>query len=237
MRLVVLTTETLHHAYFVRELGETHPIAMVICETRQAVPPFETHHPFEDERDDHEREVWFNGKPLSLADLAETVTVESANDRKAVGLLRKVGPDVVVVFGTGRLSPDVIAICPDGVVNLHGGDPEEYRGLDTHLWAIYHHDYGGLVTTLHRLNSEIDAGDIIGKLPIPLAPDTRLCQLRRRNTEVCVRLVREALAAYHTDGKFDSRPQAKAGRYYSFMPTVLKELCRVRFEKRMSQCR
>jgi methionyl-tRNA formyltransferase len=230
MRVVILTTQTPHHAYFIREIGARHPNVLVLEETRAAMPPFPTFHPFEAERDAYERDSWFEGADPRLKDLAETETFASLNDETAVRRLAAHRPDVAMVFGTGRLSRAAIAACPDGMINLHGGDPQEYRGLDTHLWAIYHGDFEGLVTTLHRVAPDLDSGDIISRRPIALTRGLKLHQLRRLNTEVCVALVEKALVDFQ-NGALKSMPQTRKGRYYSFMPDVLKIVCVAKFHK------
>ena len=75
------------------------------------------------------------------------------------------------------------------------GDPRQYRGLDTHLWAIYHGDFGGLVTCLHHVDLQLDTGDIVDCRPVPIARDMELHELRAANTRVCVELIRSALAS------------------------------------------
>ena len=82
----------------------------------------------------------------------------------------------------------MINVVPEKIFNLHGGDPQRYRGLDTHLWAIYHKDFGGLVTTLHIL-PKLDDGDIVSMGTLPVSKDMPLYALRKVNTEVCVNLV------------------------------------------------
>lgn len=230
MKVAVLTTETTHHAYFVRGLAGAVGVELVVVERNSVTPTFETHHPFEDERDAYERNAWFGGRPPSMQDLAPTLKAESINADQVVAALNRVKPDVVVVFGTGRLLAATIRTCSDGLLNLHGGDPQEYRGLDSHLWAIYHRDFGGLVTTLHCVNEELDDGDIVLQAPLPICRDMRLSELRHRNTEVCLQLALTALDGFARTAAFAVRPQQRRGRYYSFMPAVLKEVCRKKFE-------
>jgi methionyl-tRNA formyltransferase len=234
VKLVVLTTDTLHHNWFLRELHRACPVDAVLLETRGVSAPFETHHPFEDEREDYERETFFAGNPIRPNDVAETIQVPRVSDAEGVDALKKRRPEVVVVFGTARLSEEVIAACPGGIINLHGGDPEEYRGLDTHLWAIYHGDRSGLVTTLHHVSPILDEGDIIGQQKLYTPPGTELHQLREINTRACLDLTLEALAAFEQGGQFASRPQRKLGRYYSFMPACLKDICVCRFAEMVS---
>lgn len=231
IRVLVLTTPTLHHAYFVRELGMRVPDLRVFVETRVLNAPFPTAHPMEEARDAHEREVWFAGRDAKIADFAQTASFASMNDDDAVAAIKDAHPELIIVFGTGNLSQRVIGCLPDGILNLHGGDPEQYRGLDSHLWAIYHGDFQGLVTTLHRLTDDLDAGDIVGARPVKVVKSMPLHQLRCANTEVCLRLACDALDDYQAAGGIAARTQRSRGRYYSFMPAVLKDICIARFAK------
>ncbi len=235
MRIVLLTTDTSHHCYFVRELSARFRIEAVLVESNTLNPPFDVHHRFETVREDYERRVWFDGEPVSLLDLASAKAFGSLNDDDALNVLAEVQPDIVVVFGTGRLSSDVIKTCPQGILNLHGGDPEQDRGLDTHLWAIYEDRFDGLVTTLHRVNDRLDDGEVVGKAPIPLHRLMKLHELRRFNTTLCLHLVGSALDEYQRCGHISSRPQQTRGRYYSFMPAELKATCQQKFEQHTSR--
>ncbi len=230
MDLVVLTTDTLHHKYFIKKLAEVFSLKMVISETVRPRPPFETAHPFEAQREEYERQEFFNGRPPVFSDCAPFQEVVSINDEQTFKLLKSLRPMVTVVFGTGRISPEIIKIAGE-IVNLHGGDPERYRGLDSHLWAIYHNDYSALVTCLHKVNPRLDDGEIILRSPLSLEANLKLHQLRKNNTEVCLKLVLAALAGYRQLGDFLAVGQKRIGRYYSFMPSCLKEVCRRKFEK------
>ena len=230
MRLVILTTETLHHCHFVREVAASNPVDLVVIERDHPVAPFDTYHAFEDQRNAHERTTWFGGDRASIKDFAETLEVKSANDSDAIDRLLRIQPEVIVVFGTAKLSRAVIATCPHGIVNLHGGDPEHYRGLDSRLWAIYHGEHEHLQVTLHCVNERLDDGEIIVQHPLLLRRGMGIHELRRASTEVCVDVVRTALGQWGGDGGFASTPQRQAGRYYSFMPAALKELCKSKFE-------
>lgn len=230
MKIAVITTQTTHHAYFVREIAESFELGKVFLETKHADAPFESAHPFEEKVLEYEKESFFNGQNPPVSDFAETVEFSSVNEAEAVEKMKKLSPDVIIVFGAGKIGKELIEVCPEGIINLHGGNPEEYRGLDTHLWSIYHNDFGGLVTTLHRLNPELDDGDIIISGEIPLEKGMELYQLRRFNAETCVKLAGSALDMFRRFGTFVSRPQRKKGRYYSFMPSCVKEICVKKFK-------
>lgn len=235
MRIVILTTNTLHHCFFASELSKRFPIDAVFVESKTINPPFEVHHPYETVREEYEQRTWFNNRSAGLLDLDHAREFPSLNDDDASNALAQLQPDIVVVFGTGKLSSDVIGCCPEGILNLHGGDPERDRGLDTHLWAIYENRFDDLVTTLHRVNDQLDDGEIVAKAPIPLYGGMNLHELRRVNTEVCLDLVGSALVKYERCGCISSQPQRTRGRYYSFMPSELKSTCVQNFERYTSQ--
>lgn len=231
MRIVLLTTESLHHAYFLRELSQFFPVYMTLVETNTAKAGFTTHHQFEEKRDIYEANTWFNGRRAVLSEFCKTAEFDNINDQGALALVRSLKPDVILTFGTGLIKTPLIDICPNGFVNLHGGDPEYYRGLDTNLWTIYHKDFSKLTTTLHLLNPILDDGEIIQRAQIHLKHSSEIHELRAMNTKLCVELSVSALADFKRFGHFISHPQRKIGRYYSFMPTVLKDVCCQNFER------
>ena len=231
MNVALLTTDTPHHLYYAWQLGERLGLRAIFLETRAPVPAFETRHAFEKDRDEYERAVLLAGGPASFDAVAPTRHFPSLNDGPAVSALTALAPDVTLVFGTGKLRQPTIAAARAATLNLHGGDPELYRGLDSHLWAIYHADFAALVTTLHHVARELDTGDIVMQTALPLTRGMGLHELRAVNTRACVSLSLAALAALGSTGALPGRPQRGRGRYYSLMPAVLKDVCITRFDR------
>lgn len=234
MNVVLLTTETGHHLYYTWKLSDRFPVRVIFLETRQVEAPFATQHAFEKQRDAYEREVFLAGCPGPFADFAEIREFASMNDAAAVAALRSLDPDVVLVFGTGRLEEPVIQAARQACLNLHGGNPEHYRGLDSHLWTIYHADFDNLVTTLHHVDMGLDTGDIVFQTRLPIQRGMGLHELRAVNTQACVDLSLLALQCLEAGRALPGRPQLQRGRYYSFMPAVLKEECVRRWEQHVA---
>lgn len=231
MRVTVLTTDTLHHAYFVRELRARGYDVLTVIETKSLKAPFETAHPYEAEREIFESQLWFGGEKVKLKDARDTICVESINDPQVIEILQRESSVLNVVFGTGRIEQSIISASRCKLLNLHGGDPRAYRGLDSVLWAIYHGEFVELKTCLHTVNAKLDDGDIVGLQPLTLGKDMKLHQLRAENARVCVELVNAALLDIARGSEIALVRQQQMGRYYSFMPTVLKELCVKKFER------
>jgi methionyl-tRNA formyltransferase len=231
MRIVLLTTPTNHHLYFAQKVMECFPFDAIFLETIHKNPSFRTAHPFEIERDDYESGVLLEGCVSQFDELAPTCLLESLNDSQCVIRLQQYAPELIIVFGTGKLRLPIIQTAAIACLNLHGGNPEEYRGLDTHLWAVYHQDFVNLITTLHHMDTELDTGDIVLQSSLPLSKDCYLYMLRSLNTKICVDMTKIALTSLDMTGRLPSRRQMKRGRYYSFMPSVLKEICVIRFSE------
>jgi len=208
---------------------------LFFLETRSVVPRLDTFHPFEDLRDAYERKSLLRGFSSSIGDIAETRSYESMNEDACLSALRALAPDIVLVFGTGKLSMSVIEVASAACLNLHGGNPEEYRGLDTHLWAVYHSDFENLVTTLHHVDAGLDTGNIVFQSQLELEKNTRLHELRAKNTNVCLNLTLLALDSLQSIGWLPSRKQLSRGRYYSSMPAALKEECVRKFQSFVTQ--
>ena len=231
MRLAVLTTESAHHAYFVRELQKALGSVTVFLETQAQRFAFATRHPFEELRDDYESRKWFGGNSALVANYAPVKSFMSINEEAAVAALRQEAADFMVVFGTSRLEPNTIAACPPTLLNLHGGDSEKYRGLDSHMWAIYHRDFESLMVTFHRVDDELDTGEIVSQSNVPIENEMPLHALRAATAEVCTQVAIDAADTFLQKGQVTSRPQITRGKYYSAMPVELKAICQQNFDR------
>ena len=231
MNVALLTTDTPHHCLFLRDLSRFFPVRLVVNETAAPRPPFETAHPFEAERELFEFEHHLQGDRRGLRAYGECLDTASINDPALVRLLAEKQVDVLVSFGVSRIKQPLLDSFSGRIINLHGGDAERYRGLDTHLWAILHNDFEALVSSLHTVDAGLDTGPVILKASIPLRPGMFLHELRATNTLVCVDMTTAALGMYSRSGRFLSYRQRGEARYYSYMPSVLKARCVETFER------
>ncbi len=231
MKLIILTTDTTHHLYFIKSISKHYNIEAVLLEKKSNIPKFDTYHPFEGSRDIYEKKELLNGKDIKFKYFCKTLEFDNINDEGCLNFIVKTKPDVIVTFGTGLIKKPIIDKCKEGIINLHGGDPQYYRGLDSHLWAIYHKDFCQLKVSLHKLNRFLDDGEIIQQKSIKITKDLELYMLRSINTKICVELTLSALEKFSKIGYFKKTPQKSTGRYYSFMPSVLKEICLSNFNQ------
>lgn len=231
MKLLILTSDTYHHNYFIRNLRCSLTQVSVIYETGIVVPPYKTYHRFQDEQMQHEKKLWGSAAlTIDQGEVSSLRSIENINDIDANDHIIR-SADVCIVFGTRKISKGLIGSLPKLTANLHGGDPEFYRGLDSHLWSIWHEDKRGLKTCLHIVEPSLDTGEIIGIEELDLKSVNFLHELRALNTEVCLKLSKSFLDKVDSNSELQMRQQTSKGRYYSFMPSGLKEVVVKKFNK------
>lgn len=85
----------------------------------------------------------------------------AANSPEAAAAIRGMQPDIIAVCGASILKDAVLSIPPKGVLNLHGGLPQKYRGIWTTHWAVVNEEPEYIGATVHHVSAGIDDGDIV----------------------------------------------------------------------------
>ncbi len=108
--------------------------------------------------------------------------------------------DIYLILGAGILSAD----CVSGrrIINCHPGIIPACRGLDSFKWAIL--EMKPLGVTLHYIDEQVDAGEVISVIPTEVYLTDSLITLARRHYENeidCLSRWDEFLAAPENDFK------------------------------------
>ncbi|HEV2282241.1 MAG TPA: methionyl-tRNA formyltransferase [bacterium] len=139
----------------------------------------------------------------------EVLQPASLRDPVFLARLRALAPDVGVLVAYGRLvPPEVLAIPPHGIVNVHPSLLPRYRGAAPVARAVAAGDAETGVTILH-LSEELDAGDIILQKTVPIGPEDTTGTLTARLAEEGAVLLAEALRLIET-GRAPRLPQDHA---------------------------
>jgi len=83
------------------------------------------------------------------------------NNIEYVNEVRNLKPDLISICGSSILRNEILSVAPKGVLNLHSGLSQVYRGTWTTLWAIYNREPEYVGATVHYVSAGIDDGDII----------------------------------------------------------------------------
>jgi methionyl-tRNA formyltransferase len=96
---------------------------------------------------------------------------ESINTPEAAGGLASWKPDLLVVAAYGQiLSKDVLAVAPQGGLNVHASLLPKYRGAAPIAWAIFNGETETGVTII-RMSTALDAGDQLAQEAVAIGPE------------------------------------------------------------------
>lgn len=164
MKILILTTKTDHHLFFCSAIKKKYKNTFIILEKKKLKFHFKTNHKYLSKRLRFEKKFFFKNEKKKFPIHKCFFDV---NSKSSLSYIKKINPDIIILFGVGLLRKNFLNLFKQKkIINLHGGDPENYRGLDSILWSLYHKDHAGLVTTLHKVDERFDTGDIIFKKKI-----------------------------------------------------------------------
>ncbi|MBW2123058.1 MAG: methionyl-tRNA formyltransferase, partial [Deltaproteobacteria bacterium] len=113
------------------------------------------------------------------------------NSPEFLGAIRKTNPDFIVSGYYAKIFGDaLLAIPPEGCVNLHPARLPEYRGLTPHFTHMLLGDDRNYIT-MHWLDAGVDTGDIIAWSSIEIRPEETGFETGRRLTEAGMEMLRE----------------------------------------------
>lgn len=75
--------------------------------------------------------------------------------------MQNLRPDVIAVCGASIMKAELLSIPTHGVLNLHGGLSQFYRGLFTTDWAIHNGEPECVGATVHFVSEGVDDGDVV----------------------------------------------------------------------------
>jgi methionyl-tRNA formyltransferase len=225
MKVLILTTRTGHHLYYLHKLLLNKKLDIFsIFEKRKIKFTFKTNHDLDYTRDRYEN--FINKKNGYKYSSLKKKEIDDINSQSCINLVKKINPKIIIAYGVGKIRTIFLKNFKNKIFNLHASNPESYRGLDSFLWAIYHKDFKNFYITLHKVNKNLDTGDIIYKKKIILNKNVNIYNLRILSSETCLLLSRKIINKFLFFKKFKSEPQnIRKGRYYSAMPSALKSIC------------
>jgi folate-dependent phosphoribosylglycinamide formyltransferase PurN len=176
MRAVVLTSSLRRHAYVANTLASRLDVACVWRE-RKAFEPLKYANSDEDaaviERHfaarDASEQTYFEGHDAVTVPTRD-VPPGSCNDPAEIALMRRLEPEVVLVFGTGLLKSPLIERFPGRILNIHLGLSPYYRGAGTNFWPLVNGEPEYCGATIHFLDAGVDTGPIIAHVRPDMTP-------------------------------------------------------------------
>jgi len=163
-------------------------------------------------------------KERALALGIPVIQPERPRGEEFLAALRAAAPELGVVVAYGHiLKPEVLAVPPLGMINVHASLLPRLRGAAPINWAILEGEAETGVTIM-QMEAGLDSGPMLRRIATPIGPDETAGAL----TERLARLGAEALGGVVADlaaGRASPEPQDHARA--SFAPKVDRELARI----------
>ncbi|MFE1960289.1 methionyl-tRNA formyltransferase [Streptomyces sp. NPDC059479] len=181
MRVVMFGYQTWGHRTLQALLDSEHEVVLVVT------------HP----KSDHVYEkIWDD----SVAELAEKHGVpvllrNRPDDEDLLRRLREAAPDIIVANNWRTwLPPEIFDLPPHGTLNVHDSLLPAYAGFSPLIWALINGEQEVGVTA-HRMDAELDAGDIVFQRSVPVGATDTATDLFHRTVDLIGPIVTDSLDA------------------------------------------
>jgi methionyl-tRNA formyltransferase len=178
MRIVMMGTGTFAEPTFEALLAGRHPIAGLVTQPDRAAG----------QERGSTRQTGRGMKTIALEHHLPVLQPESINTPEGIAALRELRPGLLVVAAYGQiLSRDVLAVAPQGGINVHASLLPKYRGAAPIAWAIYHGETQTGVTII-RMSVQLDAGDMVAQETVAIGSEETAGELETRLAPIGARL-------------------------------------------------
>ena len=234
MKIAILSTDTLHHRYFINSIEKKGiKISKYIFETTFVKSKFKKNSFFKKEENNFEKKNFFKKVPQNL-NMKKLIKIKNINSKASLKILKRNEFDIGIVFGCRKIQQDVIKFFNHGLINIHRGVIKKYRGLDSDLWALFFKDFNNIGVCLHFIDNDLDTGAVIVQKKIKLTKNMQIYHIRYFTTVLATNMTINLIK-----GKFKklryARKQKKFGKYFSFMPYYKKKKAKNNFDRYMKQ--
>ncbi|AII50600.1 methionyl-tRNA formyltransferase [Hymenobacter sp. APR13] len=120
-----------------------------------------------------------------------------------------------------RIPAAVLAVPPQGFINVHFAALPDYRGPEPTFWQLRNGEAAGAVTA-HRMEADFDTGPVLAATPVPIGPHDTHGLHRAQLALAAVATGRALLEALRTGAP--GHPQDEAAARYWPRPS-LADLC------------
>lgn len=225
-RIIILSTDTIHHRYYINKIiDEGYFVDTVIFEKLQTK---HEHSIFEIQETNFEMTNFFENINIEIDNKVNIYKVSNINDDDVVNIINDFNPKVCLVFGTSLIKDKVLSLFNKNIFNVHRGIPQFYRGLDSDLWAINDNNWSKIGTTIHKVDKKLDTGDYVYNKVLKLKKGMKLHQIRYYTTMLACDITIKLLEDFFNENLALIK-QESVGKYYSKMPTYLKDKMEVKF--------
>lgn len=142
--------------------------------------------------------------------------VQNVNDAYFLNELRKMDIELVIsVAAPQKFKEELLQLPNLGCINIHSGKLPKYRGMMPSFWTLLHDEEYGAVT-IHKMNENLDDGEIILQQEVKIKSDETLNSYIRMTKKLGAEMMLEVIRDIGT-GNYQLKPNDKSqASYFSF---------------------
>ena len=227
MKIVILSTLSKHHTYFINTISKFFNSTYVIFTKVKLKKKYKTGPFYINEEEKYEEKFFKQKKGVKNEISKKRIifnNVNNINSNIVKKKIEKLNPDIGIVFGTQLIKKNIYNSAKWGFINIHRGLTQYYRGLDSDLWPLLEKKFSKIGVTIHYLDENYDTGGIIVQKSIRLKKKDKIYHLRYITTRLATNLVLKVLKKFKKrNGRINSMALIKKGKYKSSMSLDLKK--------------
>ena len=224
LKVILLTTNTLHHRYLIEKINEIKNLELFIFFIDDKNSRFYPKSEFEQKENKFEKQNFFK-KNLKITN--KIFHIKKINSIKTLNLIKKIKPNLGILFGTKKVDVKIINAFKKNIINIHRGIMQKYRGLDSEYWAIYNRDFNSVGATVHFVNKYLDKGKIIFEKKLLFKKNIKCYHLKYHTTLLATKYVIKVIKTLMKKNKLKVLKKQKNGKYYSNIDIERKKIaCR-----------
>ena len=222
--IVYLSTDTPHHRYLIKSFERKKIFfEKIFFETTPIKPNFKTES-FEKKKINKFEKNFFRNFDSQI-NFENISLVKNINNKIVYNYIKKKKPKICIVFGTRKIEKRIIHLFKKKfIINIHRGIMSKYRGLDSDLWAILENRLDLVGITIHEVKEKLDSGRTFYEKKLNIK-NKKIYQLRYYTTVLAVKYLLLLIKNILKKKKVKIK-KLRLGKYYSFMPLILKNKCK-----------
>ena len=221
MRICLLTSTSVRHAYLARRLAQQFDLCIVIREEKGLDKTYEGHAD-QDIIEKHFQNLarvegtFFAGVSWNTVSFPfKTVGRGELNRPEIVSYIKDAKPDVIVLFGCGLIRQAILeTLPPDRFLNIHQGLSPYYRGSGTNFWPFAEGRLEYIGVTLHTVDLGTDTGGIIAHARPDIHEGDSLHEIGCKTIVASADILNTALLKIGNGDPMEPIPQWSGGKLY-----------------------
>ncbi len=161
------------------------------------------------------------GRFYSIAQLAKAYgvpyePVANPNQTEFTDAMQLRSPDLLISVACPYiLKEKVLAIPPQGCINIHHAPLPRYKGMMPTFWQLYHGEQQ-LGVTIHYMAVKVDEGDALLQESLPVTPGESLHNLIRRSKRHGAHCMAKVIRSLETNQAVTIQMDHAKGSYFTF---------------------